>query len=134
MLGKQLSMFHIYTQHQNLPVKKLNFRNKILFGIISLLILAQCASPPLILDNESYYIQTIKWLNQYGFVKGLVNLHVFLGQTSGWHLLQSAFSFSFLYDRFNFFSLSCIYSIGTALPVFYLHDWLNLLMHQGKGI
>ncbi|WP_104733846.1 LIC_10190 family membrane protein [Hanstruepera ponticola] len=81
--------------------KSLKLFYKILFIVISLLILAQCASPPFIIDNESYYIQTIKWLNEYGFVKGLVNLHLFLGQTSGWHILQSAFNFSFIYDRFN---------------------------------
>ena len=74
---------------------------KLLFLSLFILILAQCASPPFIIDNESYYIQTIKWLNEFGFVKGLTNLHLFLGQTSGWHILQSAFNFSFIYDRFN---------------------------------
>jgi hypothetical protein len=66
-----------------------------------LLILAQCATAPYIIDNETYYIQTIKWLNEYGFVKGLANLHLFFGQTSGWHITQSVFSLSFLYERFN---------------------------------
>ncbi len=74
---------------------------KFLFLGIALLILAQSASEPFILDNESYYIQTISWLNQYGLVKGLANLHIFLGQTSGWHITQSVYSFSFLYDRLN---------------------------------
>ncbi len=36
---------------------------KWLFIISSLLILAQCATLPYIIDNETYYIQTIKWLN-----------------------------------------------------------------------
>ena len=76
--------------------------------IIAVLILAQCASPPFVIDNESYYIQTIKWLNDYGLVKGLVNLHLFLGQASGWHILQSAFSFSFLYENFNDLSGLCL--------------------------
>ncbi len=74
---------------------------KYLFMGIALLILAQSASEPFILDNESYYIQTISWLNQYGFVKGLANLHIFFGQTSGWHITQSVYSFSFLYDSLN---------------------------------
>ncbi|MFN3754853.1 LIC_10190 family membrane protein [Flavobacterium sp.] len=74
---------------------------KILFGISSLLILAQSATLPFIVDNETYYIQTIKWLNEYGFVPGLANLHLFLGQTSGWHITQSVYSFSFLYDSLN---------------------------------
>jgi len=74
---------------------------KTLVSISSVFILAQSATLPFIADNETYYIQTIKWLNEYGYVPGLANLHLFLGQTSGWHITQSVYSFSFLYDRFN---------------------------------
>ena len=74
---------------------------QILFIISCFLISAQSATLPFIIDNESYYIQTIKWLNEYGLVKGLANLHLFLGQTSGWHITQSVYSLSFLYDKFN---------------------------------
>lgn len=77
-------------------------------ALISILTLAQCASAPFIIDNESYYIQTIKWLNEYGFAKGLANLHIFFAQTSGWHIAQSAFNFSFLYDHFNDLSGFCL--------------------------
>jgi hypothetical protein len=56
---------------------------------------------PYFIDNESYYIQTIKWLDEYGLVKGLSNLHLFLSQQSGFHILQSALNFDFFYDRFN---------------------------------
>lgn len=69
---------------------------KILLAVIFLLILAKSASQGSRLDNENYYIQTIKWLNEFGFVNGLANLHLFFGQTSGWHILQSMFSFGFL--------------------------------------
>jgi len=78
------------------------------FIVLCVLALAQCASPPFVIDNESYYVQTIKWLNEYGFVNGLINLHVFLGQTSGWHILQSAFNFSFLYSSINDISGFCL--------------------------
>nr|WP_127845006.1 hypothetical protein [Psychroflexus aestuariivivens] len=71
--------------------------------IISLLILAKSASLGRVLDNENYYVQTIKWLNEYGFVEGLANLHLFFGQSSGWHVLQSVFSFHFLNVKFNDF-------------------------------
>ena len=74
---------------------------KLLFLLTSILILAQSATAPFIIDNETYYIQTIKWLNEYGFVPGLANLHLFFGQTSGWHIAQSAYSLSFVYDNFN---------------------------------
>ena len=76
--------------------------------IVFLLILAQSASASYIIDNETYYIQTIKWLNEYGFVEGLANLHIFLGQTSGWHIAQSAFNYSFLYPNFNDLNGFCL--------------------------
>lgn len=63
--------------------------------------LFKCAQSPFILDNESYYVQTIKWLNEYGIVKGLANLNVAYGQTSPWHILQSGFNFSFWTERLN---------------------------------
>jgi hypothetical protein len=76
--------------------------------IITILIATKCTSFSNYIDNETYYIQTIKWLNEYGFVKGLANLHIFLGQTSGWHIAQSAFSFSFLNQNFNDINGLCL--------------------------
>lgn len=74
---------------------------KSLLILSSILILAQSATSPFIVDNETYYIQTITWLNEYGLVPGLANLHLFFGQTSGWHIAQSVYSLSFLYNNFN---------------------------------
>jgi len=80
----------------------------ILFFTLILLILFQSASLPSITDNETYYIQTIKWLNEYGFVKGIGNLHLFLGQTSGWHILQSVYNFPFLVHGLNNLNGFCL--------------------------
>ena len=91
-----------------LQIQQLELPLKLYLGIISILIIAQCASIPYVNDNESYYIQTIKWLNEYGFVKGIINIHLFLGQTSGWHITQSVFNFSFLYKNFNDLSGFCL--------------------------
>ena len=63
---------------------------KLIFTILVVFAAAKSSGVPFILDNESYYIQTIKWLDTYGLVKGLANIHPFLAQTSGWHILQSA--------------------------------------------
>ena len=100
-------IFHTYTTFWN-TLKKLNLFLKYYLIVITLLIIAQCSSIPYVIDNESYYIQTIKWINEYGFVKGLVNLHFFLGQVSGWHITQSALNFSFLYKNFNDLSGFCL--------------------------
>jgi len=82
---------------------------KFFLTFTTLLILAQCSLLPYVIDNESYYIQTIKWFNEYGFVKGLANLHLYLGQASGWHVTQSVFNFSFLYADFNDLSGYCLF-------------------------
>ncbi len=74
---------------------------KIILILILVSALLKSAQSPFILDNESYYIQTIKWLNEYGFVKGIANLNIAFGSTSAWHILQSGFNFSFVTDRIN---------------------------------
>jgi len=87
--------------------------------ILVFLSIAYLASgSPYFIDNESYYIQTIKWLDQYGLVTGLSNLHIFLSQQSGFHILQSAMNFDFFYDKFNDLSgvylfLGFLWSLGS---------------------
>ena len=75
--------------------------SKLLLGTLFVFALAQSASAPYVIDNESYYIQTIKWLDTYGFVPGLANLHYFLGQHSGWHILQSALNLNSISNVLN---------------------------------
>src|SRR5690606_4708107 len=72
-----------------------------LSGILFFFILMQSATKPYMGDNETYYVQTIQWLNQYGLVKGLGNLHIFFAQTSGWHILQSGLNFGFVSHSLN---------------------------------
>ena len=105
-------------------IQQLSLFLKLFLGISSLLILAQCAALPYVVDNESYYIQTIKWLNEYGFVKGLANLHIFLGQTSGWHITQSVFNFSFLYKNLNDLSGFCLL-LGNLFAVIKLNEYFD---------
>ena len=107
-----------------LELKALTLSLKIALLFIFILILAQCASIPYIIDNESYYIQTIKWINEYGFVKGVANLHLFLGQTSGWHITQSVFNFSFLYNKFNDLSGFCLL-LGNIYAFLHLNSYFK---------
>ena len=105
-------------------IKNLEKSLKLFLGFITFFIIAQCASIPYAIDNESYYIQTIKWINEFGFVKGLANFHFFLGQTSGWHIAQSAFNFSFLYDKFNDLSGFCLL-LGNIFAIQKLNDYFK---------
>jgi len=88
------------------------------------LVLINAVSNSTLIDNETYYIQTIKWLNEFGFVKGLVNLHPFFGQTSGWHILQSAFSFSYLPFSNNDLNGFCLL-LGNLFGTFRLQDYFK---------
>ena len=103
---------------------------KILFFAIFLITLAQSATKPYILDNESYYIQTIKWINEYGYVKGLANLHMFLAQNSAWHTLQAGFNFSFITDFLNDLN-GFLFVLISLLAVDKLHNYKSTLDLQG---
>ncbi len=81
--------------------KSFSVCSKLILLIILLASLYKCSQSPFLIDNESYYIQTIKWINEFGFVKGLANLHIFLAQNSPFHVLQAGFNFSFLTDNLN---------------------------------
>lgn len=72
-----------------------------LFALLCILVLFESAQSSNLVDNDTYYVQTIKWLNEYGFVKGLGNLHLFFAQTSGWHVLQAGLNLSFFTDKIN---------------------------------
>ena len=91
----------IYIKDILKAVIKIKLKSKILLLVIFFLVLAKSASLGSRLDNENYYIQSIQWLNEYGFFKGLGNLHLYFCQTSGWHVLQSIFSFDFTDFAFN---------------------------------
>lgn len=105
-----------------LELQQLRKSLQIILAVVTVLIILQCSSIPFVIDNESYYIQTIKWLNEYGFVKGLANLHLFYGQTSGWHIAQSVFNFSFLYKNFNDLSGFCLL-LGNVFAIQKLNEY-----------
>ncbi|TGV04563.1 LIC_10190 family membrane protein [Flavivirga rizhaonensis] len=93
--------FKFYINALVKSIRELKTNYKLLYLFLFFIILAQSSTQPYLLDNESYYIQTIKWLNEYGYVKGLANLHMFLGQNSAWHALQAGLNFPFFSIDFN---------------------------------
>ena len=66
----------------------------ILFFISWVIILLINAGPTMMDDTESYHIQSIKWIQEYGSVPGLVNLHERFGLNSSWFSSVALFSFS----------------------------------------
>ncbi|MGI9530617.1 LIC_10190 family membrane protein [Lutimonas sp.] len=95
-----------------------------LFVIIFFLAAFKSAGLPFILDNETYYVATIKWLDHYGFVPGLANLHLFLAQHSGWHIAQSSLNLDFLYPHFNDLNGFCLVLV-TLYALDQLHQYFE---------
>jgi hypothetical protein len=124
IINKHKEQFFLIFKKVKIQFIDFLFPVKLLFILSSVLILAQSATLPFIIDNETYYIQTIKWLNEYGFVPGLANLHLFFGQTSGWHIAQSVYSFSFLYNRFNDLN-GCCFIIVNYWAFLKLHSYFS---------
>ena len=56
----------------------------ILFLLTWTVILLINAGPTMMDDTESYHIQSIKWIQEYGSVPGIVNLHIRFGFNSSW--------------------------------------------------
>lgn len=65
----------------------------ILFFLTWTAILLINAGPTMMDDTESYHIQSIKWIQEYGSVPGIVNLHVRFGFNSSWFSSVALFSF-----------------------------------------
>ncbi len=104
--------------------KALDKSLKLFLALTTFLIVFYTSASHNLIDNETYYIQTIKWLDQYGFTPGLGNLHIFFVQTSGWHILQSAFSFTFLTAEFNDLNGFCLI-LGIAFSIDALQAYLK---------
>lgn len=69
-------------------------RNKHLLipaGIVLLLISILGAGPLMMDDTESYHMQCIKWIQEWGTVPGLANLHERFGFNSGWFAFAAFF-------------------------------------------
>lgn len=78
-----------------ISIRKYIFSKQVFVIFLASLVLAiYSTASSKINDDGLYYTQTIKWLREFGFVHGISNLHVSLGLSSSWHLLQSLYIFS----------------------------------------
>lgn len=96
-------------------------KNHLLFVII--LVILYCGSfYPYMIDHFGYYVPTIKWLNEFGLVKGVSNLNLTLGQMSIWHIFQAGFA-NFLDP---FLRINSILLMVYALYIFEKKKWIHL--------
>ncbi|MEY8761722.1 LIC_10190 family membrane protein [Chryseobacterium tongliaoense] len=95
-------LFYFFKEKLYLEFYKFPAKDSFLIIIVALIILFCGSYYPYILDHYGYYISTIKWLAEYGLVKGISNLDLTLGQMSAWHIIQAGFSnFSDPFLRIN---------------------------------
>lgn len=74
----------------------------VLFVAFVLVFAFLSAQPPSHYDEGLYYGTTIKWMEEYGTVKGLANVNTRIGFNSTWFLLNALFSFQYLHlGNFN---------------------------------
>jgi len=104
---------------------------KIFFVFAGLLLMYLNSIPSVLPDHETYYLQTIKWANTKGFVMGLMNIHPFLGQFSGWHILQAGVNLPYNTVYANglngFFLLMFLYWVVLDKKYFFPF-WLRLIV------
>lgn len=62
--------------------------SSLLFGMA---VLMKSAAPTSYFDCGLYYVQSIRWAQNFSVVPGLANLHIRFGTFSSWHLLTAAF-------------------------------------------
>jgi hypothetical protein len=85
-------LLFIIKRNRIIPFYKNAFTNLRKRSVISILlisagwltILVLNAGPTMMDDTESYHIQMIKWIKEYGTVPGIVNLHERFGFNSSW--------------------------------------------------
>lgn len=71
----------------------------VICAIIGITVLKLTALPVRHYDSSLYHAQSIRWIEEYGIVKGLGNLHNRLAYNSSFFAFQALFSFSFLLGK-----------------------------------
>lgn len=77
-------------------VASLRSKDLLFFGCFFcyfLMILVLNAGPFMMDDTDSYHIQAVKWIQEYGSVPGIANLHLRFGFNSSWFVSIALFNF-----------------------------------------
>ena len=90
--------------------------------VTGLLISVLGAGPLMMDDTESYHIQCIKWIQEWGTVPGLANLHERYGFNSGWFAFAALFTPQ--HTVYNYYTLAngvfsvwiSVYLLQAAFP------------------
>lgn len=85
----------------------INFKKPLFMLVAAFFLLAmlmKSAGPTGFYDCGLYYVQTMRWVQQFPITPGLANLHIRFGNASLWHIFSAAYDLPFLWKG-NFDSL-----------------------------
>lgn len=74
-------------------------KNILILAPVFLMTVFFCSQQSISYDEALYHASYIKWMNDYGIVKGLGNIHGRLAFNSNWHLFASVFNFNDLFHQ-----------------------------------
>lgn len=118
-----IGLFFFFRDRLYLEFYRYPKRDTLLIITVSFIILFSGSYYPYILDHFGYYVPSIKWLTEYGLVKGISNLDLTLGQMSVWHIFQAGFSnFSDPFLRIN-----AIILITYGIYIIEKKSWIQLV-------
>jgi hypothetical protein len=80
-----------FIKNVRLSLENLSLYTLIFIAIVWLMVLILNSGPIIMDDTESYHLQMIKWIHEYGTVPGIANLHERFGFNSSWFSLVSFF-------------------------------------------
>lgn len=98
----------LYTRRTILkPFQNFQHSSPMLIKIIGALLFSACAAyillltigVPKFIDTYLYHAQTIRWIEEYGCVKGIANLHDRLGFNSSFHAFSALYSMKWLFQQ-----------------------------------
>nr|WP_230650976.1 hypothetical protein [Chryseobacterium sp. LC2016-27] len=118
-----IGLFYFFKDKLYLEYFRFSKKDSIILGILATVILFSASFYPFILDHFGYYVPTIKWLTEYGLIKGISDLDLILGQMSVWHILQAGFS-NFADP---FFKLNAVLLIVYGLYIIENKSWIQLI-------
>lgn len=95
-------------------IARLPVEGKICVACLWLIILMLNTGPLIMDDTESYHIQMVQWIESYGSVPGIANLHERYGFNSSWFSSIAVFHFSFR-DLNTFTALNGVLSLWFCL-------------------
>jgi hypothetical protein len=98
----------------------------ITFILICVLSLIECVDQPKSGDSGLYHVQTIKWIETYGVVPGLGNLHENFALNSMWYPVSALFAFSFL-------GIQSLHVVNAALFIFAASFFLAEIADVDRG-